>query len=299
MRIGIDLGGTKIEGIAILADGTEAARMRVGTPQGDYEATVAAVAALVADIERTLDAQGTVGVGTPGAISPATGLMKNANSVVLNGRPVDADLEAALGRRVRLANDADCLALSEAVDGAAAGSSNVFGVIIGTGVGGGVVVGGRLVAGPNAITGEWGHNQLPYVGSEDEPVPACYCGRAGCVETYVSGPALERDHLMVTGIELKAYEIAARRATDEAAMRTMERYADRFARAVSAVLNILDPEVVVLGGGLSNIDWLYTRVPELWGQYVFSDRVATRLVRNHHGDASGVRGAAWLWPDSA
>ncbi len=299
MRIGIDLGGTKIEGILLDGAGAERARRRVPTPRGDYEATVAAVADLVRTLEREggLAAGGaTVGVGTPGAISPHTGLLRNSNSVCLNGRPLDRDLSTALGRPVRLANDADCFALSEAVDGAGAGAATVFGVIVGTGTGGGVVVGGRLLAGANAIAGEWGHNPLPWPGPEELPGPPCYCGKHGCIETWLSGPGLARDHLEATGEDLDTREIARRAGTgDPRAAATLGRYQDRMARALATVINLIDPGVIVLGGGLSRIEALYQRVPRLWGRYVFSDQVVTRLLPPVHGDAGGVRGAAWLW----
>ena len=296
VRIGIDLGGSKIEAVALDRDGSELARVRVPTPQGDYAGTVAAIVDLIADVEAHVGRTGSVGIGTPGAISPATGLMKNANSVVLNGRPLDVDLARALGRPVRMANDADCMALSEASDGAGAGAPTVFGVILGTGVGGGIVVGGSLVTGPNAIAGEWGHNELPGLAMEPGTAPDCYCGRVGCIETFLSGPGLEADHLRHEDERLTAHDIAARRTTDPGSAHTLERYADRLARALAGVINVLDPHVVVLAGGVSNIEWLYTAVPERWGRYVFSDTVATELRRNMHGDSSGVRGAAWLWP---
>ena len=276
MRIGIDLGGTKIE-IIVLGDAGEALlRERVATPRGDYAGTVVTIKALVRDAEAKVGAGRTasVGVGIPGAESRVTGLIKNANSTWLIGQPLRADLEAALGRPVRIANDANCFALSEATDGAAAGAEVVFGVILGTGVGGGIVVRGEVLVGANAIAGEWGHNPLP----GDEAVrPRCYCGRSGCIETFLSGPALAADG----------------GAANEAAM---QRYEQRLARALAQVINILDPDVIVLGGGLSNLDRLYDRVPRLWGAHVFSDAVATRLVKARHGDSSGVRGAAWLWP---
>lgn len=296
MRIGVDLGGTKIEAIALAPDGVVRARRRIATPQGDYEATLRAVAALVAAIEGEVGERGSVGVGTPGAVSARTGRMKNCNSTWLNGRPLGADLQAALGRAVRLANDANCFALSEATDGAAAGAAVVFGVILGTGVGGGIVVGGQVVAGANAIAGEWGHNPLPWPHDDERPGPACYCGRAGCIETFLSGPGLAADHARDAGRTLDANAIAQRAAAgDGAAAAALARYADRLARALAHVINVLDPDVVVLGGGVSNIDALYDAVPRRWGRYVFSDAVVTRLVRNRHGDASGVRGAAWLW----
>jgi fructokinase len=283
MRIGVDLGGTKIEAIAL--DGPrEVLRKRVATPRGDYAATIAAVAALVGEA-----GHGTVGVGIPGALSRVTGLVKNANSTWLIGKPLKDDLERALGREVRLENDANCFALSEAVDGAGQGAAVVFGVILGTGVGGGIVAHGRLLTGPNAIAGEWGHNPLPAPTAQDLPLPACYCGRAGCIETYLSGPGLSREHEALTGSRLGAEEIASLQGE------SLRRYEERLARALASVINVLDPDVIVLGGGMSNVERLYTEVPRLWSKYVFSDQVATRLVRNVHGDSSGVRGAAWLW----
>ena len=283
MRIGVDLGGTKIEAIA-LEGSREVARRRVPTPRGDYEATISTVSTLVSEL-----GAGTVGVGIPGALSRVSGLVKNANSTWLIGRPLKRDLEQAIGREVRLENDANCFALSEAVDGAGAGAEVVFGVILGTGVGGGIVAHGKLLTGPNAIAGEWGHNPLPAPGPEDLPLPACYCGRAGCIETYLSGPGLSADHLKFTGENLGAEEIVARRGE------SLCRYEARLARALASIVNVIDPEVIVLGGGLSNIDRLYANVPTLWGPHIFSDRATTRLVRAKHGDSSGVRGAAWLW----
>lgn len=297
MRIGIDLGGTKIEAVALGPGGVELARRRVPTPQGDYVGTVRAVANLVAAIEAETGRRGRVGVGTPGAISPATGLIKNANSTCLIGQPLDRDLEAALARPVRFANDANCFALSEASDGAAAGADVVFGVILGTGVGGGIVVGGRVLAGPNAIAGEWGHNPLPWADADEQPGPACYCGKPGCIETFLSGPGLATDHAAATGERLDAEAIVAAARTDAAAEASLRRYERRLAKALAHVINLLDPDVIVLGGGLSRIDRLYTNVPAVWGEYVFSDTVATRLVPPRHGDSSGVRGAAWLWPE--
>lgn len=300
MRIGIDLGGTKIEGLALAADGREIDRRRVPAPRGNYDDTVSALAALVLAIESAVGERGTVGVGIPGAISPATGLIKNANSTWLIGRPFADDLSRALGREVRLANDANCFALSEATDGAAAGKRVVFGVIIGTGTGGGLVVNGELVVGANAIGGEWGHNPLPAPENDERPGPSCYCGRSGCIETFLSGPALARDYVTLGGDEITAVEIAALAdAGDARAMQCLDRYERRFARAIASIFNVVDPDVVVLGGGLSNITRLYDRVPRLWGDYTFSDTVTTQLVRAKHGDASGVRGAAWLWPASA
>jgi predicted NBD/HSP70 family sugar kinase len=293
MRIGIDLGGTKTEIVALADDGAERLRRRTATPQGDYAATVAAIAALVRDAETELGAQGSVGVGIPGAESHVSGLIKNANSTCLIGRPLRQDLGAALGREIRLANDANCFALSEAVDGAAAGAAVVFGVILGTGVGGGLVVDGRVLGGANGIAGEWGHNRLP---GDEDVWPGCYCGRSGCVETFLSGPGLARDHARRTGETLAPAELAARAAAGDADCEaTLRRYEERLARALAVVINIVDPDAIVLGGGLSNLDRLYANVPRLWGAQVFSDHVATRLLKNRHGDSSGVRGAAWLW----
>jgi fructokinase len=283
-RIGIDLGGTKIEAITLDARGREIFRKRVPSPQGSYLATLEAVSSLVRDA-----GEGTVGIGIPGSLSRATGLVKNSNSTWLIGKPLQQDLEKALGREVRLENDANCFALSEATDGAGRGAGVVFGVILGTGVGGGIVVDGRVLKGPNAIAGEWGHNPLPAPIAADLPHPDCYCGRKGCIETYLSGPGLSRDHEKRTGKRLAAEEIAA--LGDE----SLSRYEERLARSLASVINVLDPEVIVLGGGMSNVARLYTEVPRLWGRHVFSDQVATRLERHVHGDSSGVRGAAWLW----
>jgi fructokinase len=299
MRIGVDLGGTKIEAVALADRGEVLARRRVPTPHGDYAATVRAVADLVAAVEAEVGGGGSVGIGTPGAVSSRTGGMKNCNSTWLNGRPLAHDLERALARPVRLANDANCFALSEAVDGAARGAEVVFGVILGTGVGGGVVIRGRPLEGANAIAGEWGHNPLPWPRDDERPGPPCYCGRSGCIETWLSGPGLAADHLRTSGLNVDAAAIAAGAAAGDASCAaTMERYAERLARSLAHVVNILDPDVVVLGGGVSNVASLYARVPAQWGGYVFSDAIATRLVRNVHGDASGVRGAAWLWNDA-
>ena len=263
---------------------------------GDYGATVEALAQLVADAERERGTRCTVGVAMPGALSLATGLVKNANSTCLIGRPFKADLEARLGREVRLANDANCFALSEAVDGAASGAGVVFGVILGTGVGGGIVVDGHVLTGANAIAGEWGHMPMPLAREDRVPAPRCYCGREGCVETFLSGPALAADHARASGEELDAAQIARRAAAGDAACEaTLARYEARLARALAVVMNIVDPDVIVLGGGLSNLARLYERVPALWGAHVFSDEVRTRLVPPLHGDSGGVRGAAWLW----
>jgi fructokinase len=283
LRIGIDLGGTKIEAMA-LEGAREVFRKRVPTPRGDYDATLATVASLVHEV-----GEGSVGVGIPGALSRVTGLVKNANSTWLIGRPLKQDLEKALKRPVRLANDANCFALSEAVDGAGKGADVVFGVILGTGVGGGIVAHGKVLTGLNAIAGEWGHNPLPAPTPQDLPLPACYCGRMGCIETYLSGPGLARDHEASTGERRTAEDIVALQGE------ALRRYEERLARALASVINVLDPDVIVLGGGISNAARLYTEVPRLWSRHVFSDHVATRLARNAHGDSSGVRGAAWLW----
>ena len=324
LSFGIDLGGSKIELVALDADGAELRRERVATPRNDYAATVAAIAALVRDAETALGQRGTVGIGTPGAISPATGRIKNSNSTCLNGQPLKQAIEQALGRDVRLSNDANCLALSEATDGAAAGAAVVFGVILGTGVGGGLVVDGRVLDGANAIAGEWGHNPLPYFqfaharadrvatgvhpatgealihpwpnARELDAAPPCYCGKKGCIETWLSGPALAADHVRYGGEDLPAHEIAQlAQAGYGPCNATLARYEERLARALASVINLVDPDVIVLGGGLSNIGRLYDTVPRLWPRYVFSDRVDTVLVPPKFGDSSGVRGAAWLW----
>ena len=301
--IGVDLGGTKIEAIVLDAQGASLWRERVATPAGDYAATLATLAALVARAERELGLTGSsVGIGTPGTQTPA-GLIKNANSTCLNGQPLAHDLAHALSRPVRLANDANCLALSEATDGAGAGASVVFAAILGTGVGAGVVVDGRLLGGPNGLAGEWGHNPLPWADAEDASAAPCYCGQRGCIETWVSGPGLARDHGMRTGQALSAHEIGQRAAQGDAlADATLQRYEGRLARALAHVINLLDPHVIVLGGGLSGLERLLANVPRLWGDFVFSggvkDVVRTRLVHSLHGDSSGVRGAAWLWREA-
>jgi fructokinase len=298
LRLGIDLGGSKIEIAAFDDQGRERLRRRVATPQGDYRATVGAVAALVESVENELHTRGTVGIGMPGAESRRFGLIKNANSICLIGQPLRRDLEAALQREVRLANDANCFTLSEAVDGAAAGAAVVFGVILGTGCGGGIVVRGQVLTGANAIAGEWGHNPLPWPANDERPGPACYCGKHGCLETWLSGPGLTRDFFATCGRHLAADAIASQaEAGDSDCQAALERYEDRLARGLAQVINVLDPDVIVLGGGLSNIARLYENVPRLWPQYVFSDHVATRLVAPQHGDSSGVRGAAWLWKE--
>jgi fructokinase len=295
MQIGVDVGGTKLEVVAIDAEGAEVLRRRVPTPRGSYDRTIETIAALVSDATAQVG-PATVGIGMPGAISPATGLVKNANSTWLNGRPFATDVAARLGMPVRVANDANCLALSEATDGAAAGRSPVFAVILGTGVGGGLVVRGQLVTGANAIAGEWGHNPVPWPLPAEWPGPPCYCGKTGCIETLLSGPGMALDHARETGVNLDATAIAAAADAGEAdARHTLERYEDRLARALAGVINIVDPEVIVLGGGVSNVERLYRSVPQAWTKYVFSDRVDTALVRARHRDSSGVRGAARLW----
>ncbi|MGE5476822.1 MAG: ROK family protein [Bacteroidales bacterium] len=293
LRIGVDLGGTKTEVIALdRASGAELARRRVPTERGSYDGTIQTIRTLVEAVESETGANGTIGVGIPGTISPRTGLVKNANSTWLIGKPFDRDLAAALGRPVRIANDADCFTLSEATDGAGAGFETVFGVILGTGVGGGLVVHGRLVSGPNSVAGEWGHNPLPWPGRDEMPGHYCYCGKAGCIETFLSGPALERDF----GGGATAAQIAQMAEEgDDKAEGLLSRYEDRLARSLATVINIFDPHVIVLGGGLANVRRLYREVPRLWGEYVFSDAVDTLLKPPLHGDSSGVRGAAWLW----
>lgn len=298
VAIGIDLGGTKIEIVALDETGNELVRRRRPTPRGDYAATLEAVAQMVGEAEAELGARATVGVGHPGAISPATGLIKNANSVWLNDRPLDRDLMARLDREIAFANDANCLALSEATDGAGAGADIVFTVILGTGVGGGVVVGGRVLKGANAIAGEWGHNPLPWPRDEERPGPACYCGLSGCIETWCSGVGMAADHERVTGQALSGPAIvAAADQGDPAASATLERHADRLARGLAHVINLIDPDVIVLGGGVSNIERLYTAVPPLLLRWAFTDRVDTKLLPPVFGDSSGVRGAAWLGRD--
>lgn len=300
LAIGVDLGGTKIEVIVLDEGGQELLRRRRPTPPADYEGTLDAIAGLIREVEGELGARGTVGIGHPGAVSPATGLLKNANATALNSRPFDRDLIARLDRPVAFANDANCLALSEATDGAGAGAAIVFAVIIGTGVGGGIVTHGKLLTGANAIAGEWGHNPLPLAMADETPGPACYCGRHGCIETWLSGPSLAVDHFRRYGERLKAPEILARaEAGDHAAENTLRHYEDRLARGLASVVNLLDPDVIVLGGGLSNLSRLYPNVARRWVRYIFSDAVATRLLPSKHGDSSGVRGAAWLGRDLA
>ena len=300
IRLGVDLGGTKIEIVALDASGGERLRHRIPTPRGDYDATLDAIAGLVRETERSLGvAQGTctLGIATPGSLSAATGLLRNSNSVCLNGMPFKRDLEARVGREIRMSNDANCFAVSEAHDGAGAGAHVVFGVILGTGVGGGIVVDGAPLEGHNGIAGEWGHNPLPWPRDDERPGPACYCGRRGCIETFLSGPAFERDHLDHSGRRASTADIVAQADAEDAQARSsLARYEDRLVRALAHVINLLDPDVIVLGGGMSNISRLYASIPRLWGAWVFSDRVGTRIVRNVHGDSSGVRGAAGLWP---
>ena len=297
LRFGIDLGGTKIEIIALDRAGRACLRRRIPTPQGDYPGTVAAITGLVLAAERELQTRGSVGIGIPGAESRQSGLIKNANSTCLNGQPLRRDLETALQREVRLANDANCFALSEAHDGHAEGAASVFGVILGTGVGGGIVIDGRILVGHDAIAGEWGHNPLPPAEADEWPGPPCYCGRRGCIETWLSGPGLAADHRRRHGGARSAREIAEAAARgDPACEATLQRYEARLGRALATVINLLDPEVIVLGGGLSNLDRLYRHLPACCAPHVFSDRFATRIVPPRHGDSSGVRGAAWLWP---
>jgi fructokinase len=302
VRIGIDLGGTKIEGI-VLDGSRELARVRVDTPRDDYDATLDSIVALIANLRQTAGADATVGMGIPGTIA-TTGLVKNANSTWLIGRPLQRDLEARLGRRVRIANDANCFAMSEAADGGAAGAEVVFGVIVGTGTGAGIVVRGQVLSGANGIAGEWGHNALPWPDDEERPGPPCYCRKSGCIETFLSGPGMTGDHERCSGERALPRDIVSGADRgDRAAMATMERYERRMARALASVINVLDPDVIVLGGGMSNIDRLYGNVPRLWRQWVFAATgaapdIRTRLVRAKHGDASGVRGAAWLWEES-
>jgi fructokinase len=302
MRIGIDLGGTKIEGLALDNSGAEQARLRVPTPQHDYPATVRAIAQLVADLERQTGGTPSVGVGIPGTIVRETGLVKNANSTWLNGQPLERDLANALGRPVRCANDANCLATSEATDGAARGAALVFAVILGTGCGGGIAINGRVHMGPNSVAGEWGHNPLPWASMDELPGPQCYCGQRGCIETWISGSGLERDHATVnpgrpsTGPEI----VRAAESGDAAARDSLARLESRMGRALASVVNVLDPDVIVIGGGLSQLDRIYSNVPSLMAQHLFGGgMLATPLRKAMHGDASGVRGAAWLWPEKS
>jgi len=296
MRIGIDLGGTKTEIIAMDDNNEILLRRRIDTPHGDYQGAIRAIVGLIEGVEKDLGHPGSIGIATPGAISPASGLIKNANSTCLNGKPFDRDLSVALGREIRIANDADCFTLSEAVDGAAAGAATVFGVIVGTGTGGGVVVNQKLLSGPNAIAGEWGHNPLPWPKSDELPGHECYCGQRACIETFLSGPGVSRHYARNFGQTLTAKEIVEQAEQgNKDAETSLQLYENRMARALASIINVIDPHVIVLGGGLSNIKRIYKNVPAIWGEYVFSDRVDTKLVQARHGDSSGVRGAAWLW----
>jgi fructokinase len=304
LRIGIDLGGTKTEALALDAAGRELCRKRVATPRASYDEILSAIVQLIESVEAECGARGTIGLGIPGITSPATGLVKNANTTLLIGHPLDKDLEQRLGRPVRVGNDANCFALSEATDGAASPAAlgvarpTVFGVILGTGTGGGVVVGGQLLVGPDAIAGEWGHNSLPWQSQEEFPGPECWCGLHGCIETFLSGPALARAHRERTGQDWDATRVAqAAEQGDREAVRTLDQYAGRLARALASIINVLNPDAIVLGGGVSNVTRLYAQVPALWTRHVFSDHVTTRLLRAKHGDSSGVRGAAWLWSE--
>lgn len=300
MRIGIDLGGTKTEAMLMAADGTEVTRLRIPTPAEDYASTLDAIASLVAQLDDIAGTPCPVGIGMPGAVSPQTGLVKNANSTWLIGQPFQQHLEQRLGARIRLANDADCFTLSEASDGAGANHATVFGVILGTGVGGGFSVNKALISGPNAISGEWGHTPLPWPHLSETPGPACYCGKFGCVEAWCSGPGLAADHLRVTGHALKPENIVLAAATGNTdAKATLDRHTTRLARALAVVVNILDPHAIVLGGGLSELDHLYTNLPDEMAPHVFSDTVVTPILKNQHGASGGIRGAAWLWPADA
>lgn len=297
MRFGLDLGGTKMEAVVLNQEGAIIWRDRKPTPAEDYRAILAAIGDLLTAAEKETAANLTVGIGMPGSLSPKTGLVRNSNTQSLNGRPIKQDLQTALARDVRLANDANCFALSEAADGAGAGAQSVFGVIFGTGCGGGLVIDGKLQHGVNGVGGEWGHNPLAAPTKDEVPGPECYCGRSGCNEVWISGSGFARDHKAMTGEDLRAEEIMT--LADDGKQASFDRLCDRMARALGAVINLVDPQVIVLGGGLSNIDPLYTRIPDIWDAYIFSDVIETKLVRNRHGDASGVRGAAWLWPPQA
>ena len=299
MRIGVDVGGSKIEAAAMNSAGALIIRRRVATPVDDYGATIQAIAALIEDIEAEIGQRASLGFGIPGTVSPATGRIKNAPNSPFNGYRLDADLQARLGRPVRLMNDANCFALSEARDGAAAGAALVFGAILGTGCGGGIVFNGALLTGRNAVSGEWGHTPLPWMRPREQPGPNCACGLAGCIETFVSGTGFSARHAAATGARLDAAEIARRAAAgDDACAESLARYEDQLARALAGIINVIDPDIIVLGGGMSNVQRLYVNVPKLWSKWVFSDRVDTRLAPPMHGDSSGVRGAAWLWPET-
>jgi fructokinase len=297
VRIGVDLGGTKIEIIALDENGATVLRRRVPTPASDYSATVRAIAELVSSAQSRIGVSHTVGIATPGSLSPQSGLLRNSNSVVLNGKPLNRDIADALGLPVRLGNDANCLAISEAVDGAGAGCRVVFGAILGTGVGGGSVIEKQVLTGLNHIGGEWGHNPLPWATERERPGYRCYCGKHGCIETFLSGAGLTREYFSLSQKEFPAEHVAAaEQAGEPYAVQSLATYKDRLARSLAAVVNILDPDVIVLGGGISNIDTLYDELPALIGRHAFSDGIRTRVVRPAHGDSSGVRGAAWLWP---
>lgn len=299
-RIGVDIGGTKIEAAALDRNGAFAVRRRLATPQNDYPAALDTIVGLVQSVESEIGEQSPAGFGIPGTISPATGVVKNAYNSPFNGHPLDRDIADRLGRPIRMMNDANCFALSEAIDGAAAGAEIVFGVILGTGCGGGIVINGEPLRGRNAIAGEWGHNPLPWIGAMDQPARPCSCGKTGCIETYLSGTGFAAHHNAATGSKLEAHEIVDLAAQgDDDARRSFDQYQDRLARALASIINVLDPDVIVLGGGMSNASDLYASVPERWKDWVFSDRVETRLVSPTFGDSSGVRGAAWLWPDDA
>lgn len=301
MRIGIDLGGTKIEGIALDDAGGELIRKRIDAPQGNYKNTLNAIVDLVSDIESSTNNKGSIGIGIPGIISPQTGLVKNANSTWLIGQPLQTDLETLLKRTIRIENDANCFVVSEATDGAAKDAEIAFGVIIGTGTGGGIYVRGQSIVGANAIAGEWGHNSLPWPTLDELPGRECYCGENGCIETWLSGPGFVRDHLSINKLisPSNAKEIVLQAEEgNEYAQASLQRYTERLAKSLASIINVLDPDVIVLGGGMSNIKQLYTAVPQIWGKYVFSDLVTTQLVPPKHGDSSGVRGAAWLWPQT-
>ena len=296
VKIGIDLGGTKIEGIALSEAGEELFRQRIATPQGDYQGTLQSIVDLIKQIEAGIDQQGSIGICTPGSLSPATGLLRNSNSVCMNGKPVLDDLQNLLHKEIRIANDANCFALSEATDGVAREASVVFGVIIGTGTGAGVVVDKKVLLGANSIAGEWGHNPLPWPNDDELPGAECYCGKLGCIETWLSGPGIVRDHELYNNEFIDPETLDGKaRFGDEDAKETFQRYENRMARSLAHVINIIDPDVIVLGGGMGNIKRLYENVPDIWGDYVFSDTVNTKLQAPLHGDSSGVRGAAWLW----
>jgi fructokinase len=300
MRIGIDLGGTKIEALAIDEDGDELVRYRVDTPRDDYDATIASMVDLVARLERETGNTGSVGAGIPGSISRVTGLVKNSNSTWLNGRPFHKDISLALRREVRVANDANCLAVSEATDGAAAGKHVVYGLILGTGCGGGVAIGGRVHAGPNGVAGEWGHNPLPWLKPDEYPGPSCYCGKRGCLEMWVSGTGIALDHKNVTGKIQTAREIVEEfQRGDQEAAATIERFEDRLARGLAHVIDMLDPDVIVIGGGVSRVQHIYQELPKRLATYVFGGEVSTPILPARYGDSSGVRGAAWLWPQQS